>query len=375
MFQVHLREDVSVADLLRQKAMGASVMKTPHVGSWYPNNLAMAQLGISMNVYDRTYGKADRNFHPHTVVQGGMAIKIGAADQLMTHARAHTSHQVGTFLIKEGELIANRHMDSLRKVMPDAELQRFTSYLQQHGDVVLQMAAVTFEVFSRMWTRYVDVDGTVHERQVTSWKTVAVQGVYGLNGNEQGWIIPNVLNVLITGVIEARETNRTDVWHLSGPDMYRYIGKYHKPLETAYERIVEAGLSPFGEIHFHLIPIADMRFTVPMSKREQLDVLVDMLLAVEYNEQEYSDRIRSAIKSEKQTVIETVKVARTVDRDRLRHAIADCMEVRYDIYQAAYWSQYDMLVTGEGLYIHPWGIEATPKQLRWAMKLIDQYTP
>ena len=70
-FKISIHDDISIADLLVINKRGGVVLKTPHVGNIYPNNLAIASLGIPMLFYDRTLGNKDFNFHPNKIIVGG----------------------------------------------------------------------------------------------------------------------------------------------------------------------------------------------------------------------------------------------------------------------------------------------------------------
>ncbi|PSO44287.1 MAG: hypothetical protein BRC22_02740, partial [Parcubacteria group bacterium QH_9_35_7] len=71
LFDVQERKDINLKALAQINRGGGSVVKTPHVGNWYPNNLAVAQTGIHMLAYDRNIGRKDSNFHPHKVIKDG----------------------------------------------------------------------------------------------------------------------------------------------------------------------------------------------------------------------------------------------------------------------------------------------------------------
>ncbi len=61
---------------------GGRVLKTPHIGNIYPNNLALIALGIPTLLYDRTIGSKDKSFQPHKLIYNGVAKQIANLDIL-----------------------------------------------------------------------------------------------------------------------------------------------------------------------------------------------------------------------------------------------------------------------------------------------------
>lgn len=64
-FNILIHDDISLDELIKINESGGRVLKTPHIGNIYPNNLAIISLGIPTLLYDRTIGTKDENFHPY----------------------------------------------------------------------------------------------------------------------------------------------------------------------------------------------------------------------------------------------------------------------------------------------------------------------
>lgn len=79
-FHILIHDDISIAQLIEIDKNGGRVLKTPHIGNIYPNNLALISLGIPTLLYDRTIGIKDKSFHPHKIVYNGIAEEIADPD-------------------------------------------------------------------------------------------------------------------------------------------------------------------------------------------------------------------------------------------------------------------------------------------------------
>lgn len=367
-FSVVLRHDLSLQKLVELHRAGHSVVKTPHVGNWYPNNLAVASLGIRMHVYDRMIGTKDENFHPHKLIVGGQGERMADPALLITHARVIRAPSRFPERFPVGSRVLDGHMQAIRDAVPGANCVVYTDYLRQHMDKVIAILEPVTGLFPKYWHQFVDVDGTVSERTCIGWDYIKQDGIYGLTNDESGWLIPNVLNVLMDGVMEARLHDTSVVYHLSGPDMFRYIGKYQKMLIKAHA-VLRQKLNWVPEaVELRLVPIAAMRFAVPETRRQALDRFVDELLAIyawktargDKNTHGYNGRQTKA------TAAGSEDKKRQQREVLLLEPAAACPDVWYDIEKGSFVSQYDLLAADTRIYTHPWALEAPITALQYA---------
>jgi len=385
-FQFVSREDLSLNDLLALED-SCSVVKTPHVGNCYPNNLLVARAGIPVQLYDRTLGCKDTNFHPHTIIKDGVAQEVGPDDVMLTHASVQQTHPAFPDIVSSGRNLAAAHAAALSDALPSADISIFSEYLKSHADLVRAVLAAIFPHNPDLWTRYVGTDGRVRKRQPpATFSRLARAGIYGVNDQESGWIIPNELNLLVDAVIQIDRLHtdadgdfgRADLYHLSGPDMIEYIGsdEWHlKDMSGAYDVIrdtIDVNLPEY--IHFHIVPVSSLRFAVPEHQKKALQTALRVLLRIrEFNRrnkkkrrQWYSDAFS------KQTPLMSTQKKQLIKK--LRSALQACPSVFYDIESADYFSQYDML-DGRQLFvpdiIYGWSMEMAS----WAEEKFFKYRP
>jgi len=373
-FRVVPRYDLSLKDLAALHRDGHSVTKSPHVGNWYPNNLAVASLGIPMNVYDRTIGVRDRNFHPHKIIVDGGSEEVADPAILTTHARVIRESSWFPERFPVGSRVLDGHMQAIRDAVPGANCVVFTDYLRQHADRVLAILEVATGRISGLWRRFAHTDGTITEPTCGGWDRIAqTGGIYGLTNDEFGWLIPNELNVILDGVLQAAIHNASVVYHLSGPDMIGYIGGYAELLAKIHAALRQKLDWVPEQVELHLVPVATMRFAVPETRRQALDSFMDELLAIYAWRTARGEEIPPGPNGNKKIAAMESTEAKTEHRrmkSRLREAAAECPEVWYDITEGSFVSQYDLLASGTPIYIHPWAVAAPVALLEYT----EQYT-
>lgn len=353
-FPITIRQDLSLAQIVKLHRAGRCVIKTPHVGNWYPNNLAIASLGIRMKVCDQTRGDRDRNFHPHTVIVGGKQTVVGSATQLMTHAKV----EMPTPLAAPGSLVAAFHMDALRKAIPGINAEHYnTEFLPRNADLVMRVIRHLANHFPDIFERRVLADGTTVTDRLRHVALLDACGVFGVTSTVTGWLTPNVVNILLDGVIDAATMGEREIYSLSGPDMFGYIGKLQAQLHELYDSL--RGVMPElpETMTYHVVRVAEMRFAVPENRITALDALVRAYLNDCDVTQRWDDQIKRVIN--KELLIEQKLGERQGTYNALRKAIDACPEPFYDIKDGTYVSQHDLVATGQRIVIHPWAMTAS----------------
>ncbi|MBI2474839.1 hypothetical protein HYV69_00210 [Candidatus Uhrbacteria bacterium] len=372
--RLKIRKDLSLNDLVSLKRAGFLVFKTPHIGNWYPNNLACATLGIPMKIVDSTKGCLDRNFHPHCVIVNGTRTQIAEENVLISHAKVTRVHEHTADRFQIGASIPEVHMQALRELFPELEMQTVSEYLKENCCRVLELLEVLTQHDHSIWERYVRDDGMTEARHARQWAVVNASGVCGTNGSNSGWVSPNITNILMDVTIDPLKFNTDIVYELSGPDMYKYIGQLMSKLNELYE-VVRQKLWPElpQTVTLNLVPVADMRFAVPAHRRQALEELVDVLKTVAEFENGIGGRINSAPDREK-FICQIVK-ERNVLHDSLREVICICPDPFYDIYDGTFFSQYDLLSCSESLFIHPWALETSVGVLSDLVRIARGFLP
>lgn len=372
-FPVIVRTDLSLHDLYLIHRSGGSVMKTPHVGNVYPCNLGIANIGIPMVFYDRTFGDRDRNFHPHGVIRGGHFEKLSEDHVLTTHAISNCVSALAPEWFSKGTSMKHGHMQALRAAIPNMEGDVYTNILASRAKDLLPILEGAFQAMPRLWNRYVHEDGLVREATYRSWNQLLSSGILGVTHSNYGALIPNTLNILLLTILEAKEKRVADVFHLSGPDMIVYIKRLDLELHCLYDAI-RCTLSEWNlpeTLSFHIVPTVDMRFVVVQTRKPALDHLIDTYLTYTQNNRLYGERMRDVSVSEREQVKTEVTHLRYAERERLIRAVHECPDVLYSIYDQNAPSQYDVLDAG-GLYVHPWAIHAPMHELASAMRQFER---
>ncbi|MDP3985311.1 MAG: hypothetical protein Q8P82_00975 [bacterium] len=361
-FNILIRRDLSLTALADIHRSGGSVTKSPHIGNIYPNNLAVAKMGIPLNIYDRTIGERDRNFHPHRVIVGGMSETIADHRILTTHARVERESQLVPHRFPIDARTTDCHMQALRDAIPKADLVVYTDYLERHIDRVLPILELVTDRLPKIWERTVSETGVITRRGIqTGWKEIVPLGVMGLPATHlSGWVIPNVLNTLLDVILESAERGIADVYHLSGPDMVKYIHQFDATLTELYDHVRSRLDWRLPEtLRFHVVPVADMRFAVREERRAPLDALVEGWLDFQRENRSRGDVLKNAADDyERDRIIARLNESRNRVIDRIRAALDECVEIFYRIEDANALTQYDLLA-GAKLYVHPWGTESS----------------
>lgn len=349
------RQDLSLGHLLALHAQGIHCPKTPHCGNFYPNNLAFAALGLPLMCVDHTTGDRDQNFHPHCVIRNGQRDALAHDHLLTTHTRVlRSSRLVHHGLFPIGARMIDEHMNALACAFPRASITSLSRVLRAQQDF---FAAVFEESSSALdgrevWWRYVYDDGHIAEYRDNKrgWSHVSREPIFGLTDSYEGWIPPNELHI-VSDIVRGALHNRSDqAYHVSGPDMYRYIGGLLRDISRMYD-CVRARVFPHlpERVVLNLPAAHEMRFAVRADRRDRLDELFES----------YRAYCASPDTSEQ----------------RLRSAIARCPDIFYEISRADYMSQHD-LIDGDRvheLYIHPDAIDMTFGECTRMMHVLRQH--
>lgn len=361
-FEILIHNDLSLADLIKVSKEGGVVLKTPHVGNIYPNNLLIASLGIPTLFYDRTLGIKDSNFHPDKIIFSGRCESIADPHILTTHARVtHIPDIPSTLLEKEnitvGTSLVDLHMSAVRRTLPQAHCFTYTEYIQTNKDQVLQVLEKVTELHPNLWSRTVNEEGETLKSQARDWNNVLKEGIFGLTNMKSGWIIPNPISVLFHGTVDAAKAKVKDVYLLSGPDMYRYIDGYQIGLNEAYDYIRKTlGWDLPETIHCHIIPVIGMRFIIEVGYRDTMDNLVNLYF--KHVSVEKSIRAQATQKADIQSLIHKKNIIKNEIYSCLKSELeAFKTTMFYDIEDANCFTQYDLL-DSRGLYVHPWAVNS-----------------
>lgn len=374
-FHILIHDDISIAQLIEIDKNGGRVLKTPHIGNIYPNNLALISLGIPTLLYDRTIGAKDKSFHPHKIVYNGIAEQVANPDILSTHSKLE--FQPKNFIPKKdffGKKIVDLHLDILRQALPRGNFFTYTQYLEDNKNLVSKIIKVIAKNFPQIWYRFVNEDGTIEKVENLTSEQILAKGIFGIDDDSRGFIIPNPVNILLHGTVDIMKFQTRDIYLLSGPDMYVYMKDYETVLDNMYSYIKNTlDLDLPNNINCHIIPAMKMRFIVTKDDKEILDELVklyeDYMAANTTTRDLFNgSKERSGIKSQ---IEEKDKIKTTIIAYMDRNYSTLKKTMFYDVSKSNCFTQYDLSVSS-GLYIHPWAIENKLSDVTSAFLFLDR---
>ncbi|MCG2694923.1 hypothetical protein L6261_02455 [Candidatus Parcubacteria bacterium] len=373
-FNILIHDDISLAELIKINKEGGRVLKTPHIGNIYPNNLAIISLGIPTLLYDRNVGSKDKNFHPHKIIFEGKSELISDSNILSTHSKIKYISK--NFEIERdivGTNLVNFHLESLNKVLPAGNCFTYSDYLRENKDSIYRVIKEVTKTFPEIWSRFVDKDGVVTNKK-TNKSNIFDDGVYGVNNKEKGWLIPNPVNILLHGVIDTINLKTSEIYLLSGPDMCSYIKNYEDVLNSMFDHLKKTlELELPDSVNCHIIPVANMRFVATKGYIKSLEKLIVM-----YKEYEKADE---TIQSLLGNFSKSLKIPSLInEKNKIKKMIFDHLSynyvyfkkmIFYDISESNCFTQYDLSKTS-GLYVHPWALENDLKDVSAAFLFLDR---
>lgn len=374
-FHILIHADISIAQLIEIDKNGGRVLKTPHIGNIYPNNLALISLGIPTLLYDRTIGIKDKSFHPHKIVYNGIAEQIADPSTLSTHSRVKC--QPKNFILGEsfvGRKIVDLHMDILRQALPRGNFFTYTQYLKDNKKIVSEIVKVIAKNFPQIWYRFVNEDGTIEKIDNPTPEQILTKGIFGIDDDSSGFIIPNPVNILLHGTVDVMKFHTEDIFLLSGPDMYMYMKDYETVLNNMYSCIKNTlDLDMPNNISCHIIPAMKMRFIVTKDNKPILNKLVKlyedyMTVNTATRDLFNGSTERSDIKSQIEEK-NKIKISIIAYIDKNYSILKKTMF--YDVSKSNCFTQYDLSVS-PGLYIHPWAIKSKLSDVTSAFLFLDR---
>jgi hypothetical protein len=374
-FNILIHDDISLDELIKISESGGRVLKTPHIGNIYPNNLAIISLGIPTLLYDRTIGSKDENFYPHKIIFSGQNEEISDPDILSTHSKIKLQPE-GINLKRNiiGENIVNFHLETLKETIPDGNYFTYSNYIEENKDLVSIITKEIAKTFPEIWHRFVDVNGFVHKKQNPTTDEIISKGIFGIDNQKEGWLIPNPVNILLHGTIDVIKFNTNDIYLLSGPDMYLYMKDYEAVLGSMYSYIKSSlDLELPESINCHIIPAMKMRFITTQNNKDILDELVKLY--------EHYKSVDNAINDLFKGLEEQISIESLIEeKDKIKFKIIKHLEKNYDVLKKTMFydignsdcfTQYDLLNSSK-LYIHPWGIENKLNEVSSAFMFLNR---
>jgi hypothetical protein len=254
---------------------------------------------------------------------------------------------------RPGVRMSDSHVRALTNALPQAQVETWGNVLAREGDVFLAALDRVHADFGdealALWIRLVDSRGETETGRPRSWAEVR-ERIYRLTNETEGWILPNEFNVLLGTLLQHRQAPRKlQVFHLSGPDMFRYIGEMRPLLErfAASLRFLCSG----EDLELAIVPAAHIRFVGLAQDAAAIGALWNGIQeAVRHNE-DMRRRLSACSRELKPGLVQEAILGRKRLTESLREAASGCGGSLRDPSEQCLPSQYDLLAPGAGLYV------------------------
>lgn len=370
--QIRPNDSLSINDLVDLHEQGLSVQRSAHVGNLQPYNMSLIAVGIPAILVDHTITGVDTTYRPESILLAGTETSIAPHGQVSSRIKV-----IDTY-------VDQAHTDAVLSAIPHGNIELTTAYIRRHEAIYRDVTRIAVESMPELFKRKVENGDPVTSEISTlrAQSEISRCGILQLNDDPRsgsGVLMPNVVDIVGNFIAEALESGRDTVYHLSGPDMVRYIFKSKDAQQIAQLYALVKGASPIGKhlpakLKVELVPTADARLATTLQRANELDQLMQAVVekddadkeirtrkAAFFNGPDRTDyRQRDRIISESNTLLGEAT-------HTLIQAASQCPEVltpykRSEDNGTPFVSQYDIAEEG-GLYIHPLNTELSSKEL------------
>jgi hypothetical protein len=315
-------DEVSLGDLVRLRAEGYSVLKSPHVGNQHPSNLVCGALGIPLEMVSFTQGLLDRNFHPHVRIVGGV--------QTPLYDRRTWTQFASTPC---GRSATQYHQQSVQKLFPQTEVVTDMQRMQRYPALAATVLRATNQVIRGVWYRHASANGQVIKKTQRRLSNQALDyDVFQFSNDASGWVIPNRVHIIFDLVYQTLSSGRDVVYHLSGPQMVQYIGDraLQRDLQLMYDAVRQYIPELPLVLKVKIVPVAGARFAGLQTEADGIRAVCDLI--------ESADLVNA-------------------DRGWYRQLVEVTPSIATAIETGTTISQYDLSHSSD-LYIDPWMMSA-----------------
>jgi len=355
-------DSLSINDLVRLRNEGFSVMRSAHVGNLSPYNLALASVGIPILSVDHTITGIDKNYFPESINSQTKSETIAPLGRLVCRTVADLPPSRSR-IAGDARFLDEVHLNAVRQAMPGTDIFTNTEYVRSNERVVGEVVDIALNDFPEVFERLALPDGKAkQDRNAAS--LVKSLGVMQLNDDPRqektAVIMPNIVDILANFVIESMSSGKEVQYHLSGPDMVRYIGGIMPDLQAMFGRLKAS--ASFREkipnqIVVKLVPTALARFATTMARRDNMDLALQTLVntddALDVLSGERKKFFASSDAGDKQKKNNFVVGVKQQESEAIRPAV-DATDRMAEFFigpgEPGFITQYDVLAEG-GLYV------------------------
>ncbi len=268
-FELHITGNAKMGDIDKLAEEGR-VGRTPHLGQQNMVAGDGAWTTFATNVlellYDFNIGAKDRYHHPH--------IKVDERGHI---ERIHNSHD-DRITYSQPE-VTEHHMRTIKKAFPDTAIERWSDFIHERRELVFDVLKIIgpYLVEQGLFERKIDEEGNVFKygqgNKPRTWEQVVNDGIVPITSKHKGWLLPNVVNVLLMAFIDSVELKTDEVHHISGAEMGKYITAYEEDLNNMYDMLRKKfGLHNVVRFNLHLG--ASAKFITVVKRSDDLNDLI-----------------------------------------------------------------------------------------------------
>lgn len=347
--EITINDQLSVAELQQKQSEGFSVLRSAHVGNVRPYNMVLANAGIPLLCVDHTITGIDRNYLPESVVKAGQRDIIAPSEQLVCASRVAASLQP----------LSEFHLGNLADAVPGANTFTNSQYLMSNYELTEEITTLAAEAMPGLFHR-IAYEGIAQRKRDAAAELGRI-GTLQLNqGTANGVIIPNELDIILNFVIETLKSERQTQYHLSGPDMVKYIDQEQEELDALYEMVkVDSSIGDQlpDTLKVELVPTTAARFATTKQRAPILESLLGTFNFVTQEQVNIKERRKSFFASDesreserRDSFISDIKVEESKLEQLLLDEISNMPELFGTNTDTNFISQYDVIDEG-GLFV------------------------
>ena len=369
-FAVIKTDELTLVQILSLYQSGVPVVRTPHVGNMSDGNLTVAGLGLPLVVLDHNTLDRDDIYHPAHLVRA-------ATDTPLSHK---TPGKITRYALTfEGESLLGLHMSALKRAFQRNEnIHTFSDSLQNSDFIglIVDIVTVAIKEFPDLFKRQLDHSGIAQPLSPEGLhKVLSESGIYPINGDLQGVMIPNELTIIMDALLVAVDSGNDLLIELTGRQMYDYVdGDYSQKLAAIFMRLRSKLPSLPTDVTLVLVPTAAARATVGLEKVAEMNEVFaayDALVRGEKFVSAFKGVLISEASDRQAMIAMLADPSRTMNKQakaRLKAAVKALPEIFSPFFHQRV-TQHDL---ESGFHISEAALTMTMRELALMMKVADK---
>jgi len=365
---INIDANLSINELVEKIREGFDVQRSAHVGNLSAYNLTLADAGIPMLLVDQNQTGKDSNYYPELVMtREGM-------DQVAPFGRI-----VCRTAVESGQFLDDMHIESIERALPDSTVYTNTSFLRENLDISEAVVGLGFQYGPEMFGRVSTAEGVM---QPVSYESVTGLEIMQLADDPREAkvmrVMPNVLDIVICFAVQARNSGRDVIYHVSGPDMVKYIKKETAQINFFYDLLAQLPtMSDLPKkLRVEIAPGASAVLATTTAKKAELEAIEESLGRLFACEEKSAAERRafftgpnSKDDEARNALIEGFRTATENLRASLFDVVRELPEIAKGPRNPGFITQYD--VTEEGLVVSGLNTSLSFAKLQNIKSLID----